>query len=30
MPYEADKPIYVLRGMKMPLPDYWPEGKACR
>jgi hypothetical protein len=28
MPYETDKPIYVLRGMKMPLPDYWPKVKA--
>jgi multisubunit Na+/H+ antiporter MnhB subunit len=27
MPYETDKPIYVLRGMKQPLPDYWPETK---
>jgi hypothetical protein len=27
MPYEADKPIYVLRNMKPPLPDYWPEVK---
>jgi hypothetical protein len=28
MPYERDKPIYVLRGMKMPLKDYWPKVKA--
>jgi hypothetical protein len=28
MPYETDKPIYVLRGMKMPLQDYWSKVKA--
>ena len=28
MPYETDKPIYVLRGMKMPLQDYWPTVKG--
>ncbi len=28
MPYETDKPIYVLRGMKMPLPNYWPDVKS--
>ncbi|HWS68623.1 MAG TPA: glycosyltransferase family 39 protein [Steroidobacteraceae bacterium] len=28
MPFETDKPIYVLRGMKMPLQDYWPTAKA--
>ena len=28
MPYEADLPIYVLRGMKMPLARYWPEVKS--
>jgi hypothetical protein len=28
MPYETDKPIYVLRGMQMPLQDYWPNVKA--
>ena len=27
MPYETDKPIYVLRGMKMPLQTYWPQTK---
>jgi hypothetical protein len=25
MPYEMDKPIYVLRRMKMPLQAYWPR-----
>jgi len=30
MPYETDKPIYVLRGMKMPLQDYWPQAKVYR
>ena len=25
MPYETDKPIYVLRGMKVPLQRYWPQ-----
>ncbi len=28
MPYETDQPIYVLREMKMPLPDYWARVKA--
>jgi hypothetical protein len=28
MPYETDQPIYVLRGMKPPLQDYWPEVKS--
>jgi hypothetical protein len=28
MPYETDKPIYVLRGMKRPLQDYWPTVKG--
>jgi hypothetical protein len=28
MPFETDKPIYVLRGMKMPLQDYWPTVKG--
>jgi hypothetical protein len=28
MPYETDKPIYVLRDMKIPLPDYWPNVKS--
>jgi hypothetical protein len=27
MPYEADTPIYVLRGLKPPLPKLWPEVK---
>jgi hypothetical protein len=30
MPYETDLPIYVLRDMKMPLQDYWPQVKAYR
>ena len=30
MPYETDKPIYVLRGMRMPLQDYWPQVKVYR
>jgi hypothetical protein len=30
MPYEADQPIYVLRGMKIPLQTYWPEVKKYR
>jgi hypothetical protein len=30
MPYETDQPIYVLRGMKTPLPDYWPQVKSYR
>ena len=30
IPYETDQPIYVLRGMKTPLPDYWPETKNFR
>jgi hypothetical protein len=30
MPYETGQPIYVLRGMKMPLQDYWPTVKAYR
>jgi hypothetical protein len=28
MPYETDKPIYVLRDMKAPLGEYWPKVKA--
>jgi hypothetical protein len=28
MPYETDEPIYVLRGMKTPLQDYWSTVKA--
>jgi hypothetical protein len=27
MPYETDKPIYVLRDMKIPLQDQWPGVK---
>ena len=27
MPYETNQPIYVLRGMKMPLSEYWPQTK---
>jgi hypothetical protein len=27
MPYETDKPIYVLRDMKLPLQNYWPQVK---
>ncbi|MDE2463281.1 MAG: glycosyltransferase family 39 protein, partial [Alphaproteobacteria bacterium] len=27
MPYETDRPIYVLRGMKVPLQKYWPQVK---
>ena len=27
MPYETDRPIYVLRGMKIPLERYWPKVK---
>jgi hypothetical protein len=27
MPYETDKPIYVLRGMKISLNEYWPKVK---
>jgi len=30
MPYETDKPIYVLRGTKMSLQDYWPQVKVYR
>jgi hypothetical protein len=30
MPFETDQPIYVLRGMKMPLHDYWPTVKTYR
>ena len=25
MPYETHKPVYVLKGMKMPLAQYWPQ-----
>jgi hypothetical protein len=28
MPYETNKAIYVLRGMKIPLRDYWPKVKT--
>lgn len=27
MPYERDRPIYVLRDMKVPLQTYWPNVK---
>jgi hypothetical protein len=27
MPYEANTPIYVLRGLKIPLPVLWPQVK---
>jgi len=27
MPYETDQPIYVLRDMKVPLTEYWPQVK---
>lgn len=27
MPYETDKPIYVLRGLKEPLEKFWPSVK---
>jgi hypothetical protein len=27
MPYETDQPIYVLRDMKVPLQEYWPNVK---
>lgn len=27
MPYETDKPIYILRGAKTPLPAMWPSLK---
>ncbi len=27
MPYETDQPIYVLRGLKTPLPILWPKLK---
>jgi 4-amino-4-deoxy-L-arabinose transferase-like glycosyltransferase len=30
MPYETDLPIYVLRGMKVPLSVYWPNTKHYR
>ena len=30
MPYETGQPIYVLRGMKIPLQDYWPRVKNYR
>jgi hypothetical protein len=28
MPYETDKPIYVLRNIKVPLKSYWPSVKT--
>jgi hypothetical protein len=27
MPYETNQPIYVLRGLKMPLAVRWPGVK---
>ena len=27
MPFESGQPIYVLRGMKTPLGDFWPQVK---
>jgi len=30
MPYETDQPIYVLRGMKVPLQEFWPQVKRYR
>jgi hypothetical protein len=27
MPYETGRPIYVLRGLKTPLPEFWPTVK---
>jgi hypothetical protein len=30
MPYEAGAPIYVLRGLKTPLPAFWPRVKNYR
>lgn len=27
MPYETDKPIYVLRGLKIPMKDLWTQAK---
>jgi len=27
MPYESDQPIYVLRGLKVPLGELWPKLK---
>ena len=27
MPYETNKPIYVLRGLKMPMSRLWPQVK---
>ena len=30
MPYETGKPIYVLRNLKTPLEDYWPNVKKYR
>jgi hypothetical protein len=30
MPYETDQPIYLLRGMRIPLPQDWPQVKAYR
>jgi hypothetical protein len=30
MPYETEKPIYVLRGLKTPLGAFWPTVKSYR
>jgi hypothetical protein len=30
MPYETDQPIYVLRGLKMPMKELWLEAKSYR
>ena len=30
MPFETDKPIYVLRGLKTPLPEFWSSVKHYR
>jgi hypothetical protein len=30
MPYETNKPIYVLRGLKVPLETFWPTVKMYR
>ena len=27
MPYETDTPIYVLRGLKVPLEEFWPTSE---
>jgi len=30
MPYETNKPVYVLRGLKVPLETFWPTVKHYR